>query len=186
MKFNKNLVWVLIVIIIIIVFGVYFERGRNEAPQQYIQESSKLKTETNSIFSISYPKGWRFENHGSYFQIFSYPENNSYNPGAPVPSNELKVEAYYYTNIQAASLDAWINARPPENIVKTENLKMDNGDVAKEITNQARSETASNFITVTSVYYLKGNKGVVFIKWPSNSKYSQEFENIIRSFSFAK
>ena len=59
-------------------------------------------------FSVKYPENWRLEAFleqqdeigtaqsagTNYFQIYSYPSENSYNPSEPVPSNELKIEVW--------------------------------------------------------------------------------------------
>ncbi|MDO8551931.1 MAG: hypothetical protein Q7S01_00190 [bacterium] len=67
-------------------------------------QAGMLRYQSSLGFSIDYPEKWRIESatiegfgsikeaekvSGNHFSIYSYPENNSYNPGASVPQMEL-------------------------------------------------------------------------------------------------
>ncbi|MDO8452068.1 MAG: hypothetical protein Q7S76_04340, partial [bacterium] len=137
-----------------------------------------------------YPASWRYDSTiekfgslgeaekvgGNHFSIYSYPVNNSYNLGAPVPKNEIKIEAWVSSNVHG-SLDEWINSLALENMLRSENMSI-NGKSSKKIL------YGGEMGSILAIYYLDSSSKVIFTSYPSDTKYSQEFDAIVKTFRF--
>ena len=99
--------------------------------------------------------------------------------------NELKIETSIYGNVQG-SLDQWINSFAIENtVLKTESILI-NGKNAKKVlyAGDGKIETRENDSPILIIFYLDGNRATTFTSWPSDTKYSQEFDTIVKTFKF--
>ena len=185
MKYNKGFTLIAIIAIItgalVIVGGVYY-LGKNSKtvpqntvednyqPQATSPQSGMLRYQSIHNFIIDYPKNWRYDSTiekfesikeaekvgGNHFSIFSYPLDNSYNPGGEVPQNELKIETSIYGNVQG-SLDQWINSFAIENtVLKTESILI-NGKNAKKVlyAGDGKIETRENDSPILIIFYFK-------------------------------
>ncbi|MBU1730627.1 hypothetical protein KJ557_03750 [Patescibacteria group bacterium] len=153
-------------------------------------QAGMLRYQSSHGFSIDYLANWRYDStiekygsvgeaekvSGNHFSIYSYPVNNSYNPGAPVPQNEIKIETSVSSNVHR-SLDEWINSLALENVLRTESISI-NGKSAKKIL------YGGEMGSILSIYYLDDGRKVIFTAYPSDTKYSQEFDAIVKTFRF--
>lgn len=212
MKHNKDFTPIAIIAIIIgafiIVSGAYY-LGKNSRtmpqntvennyqPQATSPQSGMLRYQSIHNFTIDYPKNWRYDSTiekfesikeaekrgGNHFSIFSYPLDNSYNPGGEVPQNELKIEVNVFNDIQG-SLDQWINSFAIENtVLKTESILI-NGKDAKKVLYAGDAKIRESDSPILIIFYLDGNRATTFTSYPSDTKYSQEFDIIVKTFKF--
>lgn len=141
-------------------------------------------------FSIDYPTDWRLEppiieeNRTKAeevagkvnFEIYSYTSDYyRHNPGARVPQDEIKIEVWISNNVYE-SLDEWIDSLKLKKI-STENISID-GKTAKKV---LFDDDLGPYL---AVYYLDGKRKVIFYAYPSDTKYSQEFDAIVKTFRF--
>ncbi len=176
--------------------GTYYYAQKSKAPSASVPATAtttavqnetanwKMYNYTEYNLEFKYPASWRVVSSSNYFQIFSYPENNNYNPGRPVPSNEIKIETQVYGNITAASLDKWIDSFGIKNISRTEDITI-NGKSARKVWSMSDDETGPPTL-VLRVFYLDGNQGLVSVSWPADTHYANEFDAVVRSFKFIK
>ncbi|MDP3954345.1 MAG: hypothetical protein Q8Q06_02925 [bacterium] len=141
-------------------------------------------------FEIRYPENWRLEafieqqgdvqtaqtTGSNYFQIYSYPSDNEYNPGEPVPNNELKMEAWVKEN-EIMSVDEFRTSAETYGILGSEEIFI-NGERAIKILRN------SDFGPILSVYYVSGSKSIEIFSYPYDSAYSNEFDRIVQTFQF--
>ena len=73
--------------------------------------TSDWKTYTNEKYgySVKYPNNYRVMEGDIYIHIYSYPEENSYNPGSPPPQDEIKIVISIYNDLNQ-KLDDWIES----------------------------------------------------------------------------
>lgn len=187
------------------IFSLRAQVNQLKADKQSVTDTSALalaqagarRYQSVHGFQIYYPKNWRISSlidkftniaeaqrvGGNYFSIFSYPEDNIYNPGAPVPSNEIKIEIWVYDDVAAVSIDEWIKSLNLEKILHMENITIGNV-VAKKILYGARVPYGVAGPGRKTVFYLNGNKGVKFHSWSLDTQYSQEFDDVVKTFKF--
>ncbi len=190
-------VLVLIVVVLVAIGAVGYFVARNGQPPP--PASSPSSTDTTSWktyrneqygFEFKYPAAWRMDTYDGSptllggealsLQIYSYPENNTYNPGAPVPQNEIKIEGDVYRTV--GSLDELIKKLGGfNNVVRTEDIVI-NGVVGKKVW----THDEEFGMEVLGVYYVDGGRGFSLTSWPSNSIYLNEFDQILSTFKFIK
>ncbi len=144
-------------------------------------ESTMVLHKSKFGFEIKYYKNWRVETGGHHTTtISSYSaEKSNYNPGLPVPANEIKIEIQIKDNVKL-TLDDYVSSY--ENIIRSEDIKI-NGVVAKKILYKIKDPYEWEHL---EVIYIHNKKFVNFNCYPSDTKYFKELDIIVKSFKFTK
>jgi len=157
-----------IIIIVLILFSTFIFASDVADYKMYISKYN---------FKLYFPDNWRISDEsGTWFAIYSYTEESVKNPGLPVGSNELKIECYLRTKTKS-SINELLNRY--QNIIKKETIEMDNGKIAIEILREDEMVDC-----ILSIMYYDGFKEAFFNCWPYNSKYVNDFYEVVKSFSF--
>ena len=127
-------------------------------------------------YTFHYPRGWRLDdctNNGC--QIFSYDWRNLINPGAPVPSTEVKIELVFSTTSDTPSYET-----EPEEVLAAIDLRIGTM-TGKRVWMIDNAELGAPCL---ETFLTERNRTVQIVCWPYNTRYAREYDEVVRSFRF--
>lgn len=185
--FHKRLIVFMLFLSLIVILSSCnsYETNHNNLQETYISNKHEFK--------ISYPENWsistpieRFENINKakeknlhWFSITNY-QQDGLGKGGKLKKSDIKITAFVFNNLNT-SYEQWMNKKDthfdestPQKI-STINI---GEKEAKKILWKAENRTEY------SVYFLDGNRGVIFRAVPYNSSHINKFFEIVKSLRF--
>lgn len=168
--------------------SIYHERylsGR-ELAEFLAASNERLKqqagADSNNYLSLSmpvgytfrYPSGWRIENcTRQYCSIFSYAANEDVNPANP--DAECKIELYLTTNNDTPYFEEW-----PEDVLASIDIRT-RTLTGKKVWMIDQSNMGSPCLATSLT---ERNRRVTIFCWPYTTRFTREYDEVVRSFRF--